>query len=261
MNISTQLLSYRVRFHYIIAVMVCLLLGTSSTVLSQTVVRVSDANGSVKSIVSVTVTGIVQSADAPLTLVLEFDRTLLEPKSVTAGTVMTCASPQVVSTPIAGTKRGKLEISCSTISAGENNILCTINFLVLAGDSSTAIISPVSLIQTGKPLEITPQNGSVTITGSTFKKLSATSLGTAFPNPFPFSTKIPYTLGEKTPVRFSLFTLNGNVIQEFPEIEQDAGTYTFEFIPEINIIGTAPYILRMDTRSSSQNTIILLTKN
>lgn len=242
--------------------LLCLILSFHLPVHSQSVLTASDAVASVNSIVSVTITGTVQNSEAPLILALEYDRVMLEPRSVTAGAVFACASPQMVSTPITGTKKGHLEISCPTIaSAGENIVLCTVNFLILAGDTSFASVLPISLIQNGIPMAITPKTGIITISGNTVKKIATSTLGMPFPNPFPYSTKIPYTLGEKTPVRFSLFTLTGHLIQEFPEFEQDAGTYSFDFVPEINTIGTAPYVLRMDTRSGSSNITILLTKN
>jgi len=240
----------------------CIILSFNSSALSQPIVRASDAVASVNTIVSVIITGTVQNSEAPIILTLEYDRVRLEPSSITSGAVIACPSPQMVSTPITGTKKSHLEIICPTIaSSGENIILCTVNFLVLAGDTSFASVLPVSLIQNGVPTAITPQAGIITISGNTVKKIAATSLGLPFPNPFPYTTKVPYTLGEKTPVRFSLFTLTGHLIQEFPEFEQDAGTYFFDFVPEINTIGTAPYILRLDTRSGSQNMTILLTKN
>lgn len=229
---------------------------------SQPIVSASNASASINTIVPVTLTGTVQNSEAPIIVVLEYDRAMLEPRSITAGAVLACSSPQMVSNPIAGTKKGRLEISCPSIaSAGENITLCTVNFLVLAGDTSFASVLPVALIQNGVPAAIMPQAGVITISGNTVKKLAATTLGIPFPNPFPYTTKIPYTLGEKTPVRFSLFTLTGHLIQDFPEFEQEAGSYYLDFVPEINTIGTAPYILRMDTRSGSQNMTILLTKN
>jgi hypothetical protein len=235
-----------------------LLLTIQST--SQTILGASSATADVNSIVPIVITGTVTTTDSPMILVLEFDRTLLEPKSVEAGSIMTDGSMTIQFTPIVGTRRGRLEIVSQTVSAGDNAPLCTLRFLTLSGDSLIAAITPLSLIQNGVPLSVTPQTGTITINGNTLKKLGATTLGLPTPHPVTTSCRIPYTLGEDTPVIFSLFTIYGKLVEEYPEVQGKIGPNFFDFSPEINLIGSSPYVLRMITRSSTNNTLLLINK-
>lgn len=240
-------------------IVLCLILCSPLQGNAQSLLSASSATADVNSTVAVTITGTVTQTDAPIIVVLEFDRTLLDPRSVEAGTIMTDGITSQF-TPIVGSKRGRLEITAQSIAVAENASICTVKFLVLAGDSSHASVMPLSLIQNGAPLSVTIQSGTVTIAGTQVSKVAASTLGTPYPHPVSVSCRVPYTLGEDTPVQFSLFTIYGQLVEDYPEIQGKTGRSFFEFKPEINLFGSCPYILRMTTRSSSHNTLLLLNK-
>ncbi len=238
----------------------CVALLFTTECASQTILGASSAMAEVNNVVPIVITGTVAAAESPIILVLEFDRTLLEPKSVEAGSIMTDGSMTIQFTPIVGTRRGRMEIVSQTVASGDNAPLCTLRFLTLSGDSLVAAVTPLSLIQNGMALPVTPQTGTITINGNRIKKLEATTLGLPTPHPVTVSCRIPYTLGEDTPVIFSLFTIYGKLVEEYPEIQGKTGRNVFEFTPEINLIGTSPYIIRMITRNSTHNTLLLINK-
>lgn len=220
-----------------------------SVQLRDTVVKRGDA-------VQIPVRGIISASVGKLDsirLVVRYTPSLLGLRSVEGGSTRTfqCPTPRVDS-QFVSLSTGFLQISCNTLLKPQNpndtTTLCVLNFATRAAADSIARVNVDSIFINGRPqVLLASRPATITVRGTPFAPIPIDNLSANYPNPVLLATTFAYSISETTPVRFTVFSLSGQIMTEIPELTRPPGTYVLELPVPATDYANGVFILRMTT--------------
>ncbi len=186
-------------------------------------------------------------------LVVRYTPSLLLPETVRGGTtnLFLCPSPNFAIQFI-NLSLGRLVIPCNQVLASPRDtvVVCSIEFRVLASADSLATLSIDSLIINTTASEISParRTAQIRVLGAPQVVGQFTdAIEPSYPNPANGDgITFPYTVSELSPIQFSIFSVRGEEVFQFPEVRRVQGRYLLRFVPP-RYIPNGAYTIRMVT--------------
>jgi hypothetical protein len=154
-------------------------------------------------------------------------------RGVTGGSAAAgCTTPTVVQDPLDETSGsyGFLTITCNDVQRSNDNAVFDIEFDVIAGPDTVALIEPRLLTLNGDTVQdVELSTGVVSFTEDEPRVFPTypEGLGINTPNPFYLETKVTYTVERTTDVRFQIFDHLGKKVLEETIGNQARGVYSY----------------------------------
>jgi hypothetical protein len=186
-------------------------------------------------------------------LVVRYTPSLLLPETVRGGAsnLFLCPAPNFA-VQFVNLALGRLIIPCNQVLATprETVIVCSIEFRVLASADTLATLSIDSLIvnTTASAVQTAQRTAQIRVLGAPQVVGQFTdALEPSYPNPANADgITIPYTVSELGIVQFSVFSVRGEEVYQFPEVRRVQGRYLLRFVPP-RYIPNGAYTIRMVT--------------
>jgi len=206
-----------------------ILLNSNLNILSQSSVIVPDGDAPRGFVSNILVQGTIPGPVAEITIKFRYNALLLDIKKITGGPDFAFTDGEInFDNNMTILDSAILTISGLNVQPVENGTICVVELEGLAGPDSIAIFEPVEMLINGEePGNIDYLSGILTIGDPVFQRFPE-NLGSNYPNPFNFNTKFPFSINKKTKVKFYIYSLDGNLVQEIPHPSPIIEYYFFD---------------------------------
>jgi hypothetical protein len=205
----------------------------------------------------------IRNASTAMDLALSFEfpanRIAIRSARTSDNTLFPCPTP-LANLSVSGEK-GQFTLNCSEYPRAANGLLLYIETEILAGRDSAGTILVKGIRSGGMDTPFTQQGGTFVFSDPAIIPTPAEGIGECFPNPFIFTTRIPYTIAKETVVHFGLFDVKGRLVYDFETFSQKPGNHVFELrVENPDNFASGAYTVRMQTDNGVYNTNILHQK-
>jgi hypothetical protein len=142
----------------------------------------------------------------------------------------------------------EFSISCKDGLSDSSGLLCFVQCEILAGKEVSSRIAVLSINIENEFLTVNQKGGLLRFPEPTVIPAGQEGLEINSPNPFQYTTEIPYYIIADSDITFSLFATNGKALKIFPTTFTKAGRHIFNLIVDNPTdFASGVYILRLHT--------------
>jgi len=218
--------------------------GTTEVIVPDTMVK---QGALIELPISIKTTPNALNSPCTVTFSIPKKRMVLKDALTKPGTLFTCKNP-VITFLSEDSQFRTYSIACPNPLLQEQGILTFLQLELLAGFETKVNINAQSFVIGDSAQSIQQVGGAISFIDPPVVQAQAEGMDLNVPNPFAYTTSFTYYVGKEGEVQFSLFTLLGKLIQEFPAERKSAGRHTFSLvIDDPYNFSSGIYVIRMRT--------------
>ena len=199
----------------------------------------------------------------PCTLRVEIPRNrfILKGIETVPGTLFSCKKPNASLISPADSSQLIYDISCDNPLEDTNGIAFNVLLEVLAGDEKTTMMGSSLCTINNTPIIPSFTGGLISFADPAIAPAGEEGIEINNPNPFVYTTSFPYYIARDGEVAFSLFSISGKLIKEYPALQQKSGRHIFTILVDNPMdFSSGIYIVRMKTGQGTYHMSIVHEK-
>lgn len=186
----------------------------------------------------------------PFTILVRIpkNRILFLTAKTSTNSIIACTDITVTNQQSTNASYNEYALFCANGCKDTSGILCYLECEILAGKETSSSIKIMSILIGNDPQTFSQKGGLLNFPDPSVIPAGQEAMEVNRPNPFQFTTDIPYYISADCDITFTLFSSNGKALKVFPTTFITSGRHIFKVtVDNPTDFASGVYILRMQT--------------